>query len=342
MRQLLATFIQISDLHIGEIDPTSGNSALSRVATRLASNFSHLDGLLGHHSRGLEELADFVSNNKPSQGQFRLIVTGDMSRRGANTELALARQYLLGHIDLTPPHGNNVGLGLQPHELMCIPGNHDHWGGSWQPISGNPSNYQAYITHHATPYVDSMPLSNGRKVVFVGINSDRDVWSFGIKRFMAVGSFRNELKDAKLALPTNRHDDIRICLIHHSLSVRTRTLRMDKASRMALLNYLQAHKFNAVLTGHTHVFSLPTTPGGSAHAFEELRSGTTTQYDQVPPDWVTVTGSLPSRNWPANTLLRHQIWGTPGKTIWETQAYARFQGSGFMPLGFQHSCQLTV
>jgi hypothetical protein len=53
------TLVQISDLHIGELDPATGNAQISSLVRKAMVNSSWFDGVLGHHSRGLEHLAKF-------------------------------------------------------------------------------------------------------------------------------------------------------------------------------------------------------------------------------------------------------------------------------------------
>jgi hypothetical protein len=345
MTNLVATLVQISDLHIGQIDPRSGNATLNKNYIRMASSFKVLDGLLGHHAAGLEALDRFVAAEKAAAGQglFRVIVTGDLSRCGAQAELSLAKDYIFGQIDISPPLGNMLGLKLQAHEVIGIPGNHDQWGGNWQPIGGTPSHYAAHDRSQETPYTLRLPLTKERNLVLVGIDSDRNIWPWGIKRLLAVGSFKDELTDHKIAFGSNEVTDVRAFLVHHSLAVRTKTLRMEKSSRTSLERYLTANGFKVVLTGHTHAFSLPAKAGTSGQPFEELRCGSTTQHDQVPYNWVTLTGKAPTRtDWKQNTLLVHRIYEYPALMTWETQAYGRFDGAGFRSLGHQHFVQLVV
>lgn len=345
MPTLVATLVQVSDLHIGEIDPGSGNATLNKNFVRMASTFKVLDGLLGHHAGGLEALDRFIAAEKAAVGSglFRLVVTGDLSRCGAQAELALASDYIFGEVDISPPLRNMVGLRLQSDEVLCIPGNHDHWGGSWQPIGGTPSHYAAHDQSQATPYTLRLPLIQGRDLVIVGINSDRNIWPWGVKRLLAVGSFKDELTDRNVAFASNPVSDIRVLLVHHSLAVRTKTLRMEKSSRASLQRYLAANGFKLALTGHTHVFALPAQVGASGQPFEELRCGSSTQFDHVPYNWVTLTGKPPNKHdWTQNTLLVHRIFEHPGLMTWENQAYGRFEGAGFQPLGHQHSVRIVV
>lgn len=340
MAELLATFVQISDLHVGDIDPVYGNAKLDRKYIRVASSFRRLDGLLGHHGRGLDELATFVRGIRPEEGAFRVIVTGDLTRSGSISEQAMAKDYLLSTIDLNPPARNMVGLNLAPDELICIPGNHDQWGGSWHPLGSAPKGYQPPVAGQVAPFVIKVTLGNKREVSFVCFDSDDEVKVRSWKRFWAMGAFSGQLMNGAVQLPPNITAEVRIALIHHSWDVATRELKIEKNTKAALGRYMQANGIAAMLSGHTHLFRLP--PGAAGVPFHEIRCGSTTQHDVVPYNWVTITGKQPTRNWQRNTLLVHQLHGTPGQTTWTVQAYGRFTNAGFMPLGHQHSFTMVV
>jgi 3',5'-cyclic AMP phosphodiesterase CpdA len=119
-RKLLATFVHISDIHIGEIDPASSDAKTSRLAAQAYSNTPWLDGLLGHHGRALHELDDFIVGMRTKEPDLHLIVSGDMSRFGAPSELADARKYFKDEIDISPPNGNDVGLRFG-EQMLVIP-----------------------------------------------------------------------------------------------------------------------------------------------------------------------------------------------------------------------------
>ena len=336
---VLATFLQISDLHIGDIDPASGNATLSPAMVAMASNFQVFEGLLGHHAQGLADLAAFYKVIRPETGVFRLIVTGDLTRSGGVTEFQVARDFIHSQVDIKPPHGTNmVGLQLPADEVIAIPGNHDHWNGSTQPLGGRPSQYfnQGYS---ATPFIERIPLSNGRVVEFRGINSDSGVTPFSPSRMFALGKFQNELNQVQM--PANANRDIRMLLIHHSWQASGTTLRMTKASKSALTKFLVANGFRGMLTGHMHLFSVPTVGVPNSQPFEEFRCGSSTQHDSVPYNWRNWGWNHPNRKFPQNTVLVHRVIGGPGVTTWETETFGRFS-KGFKSLGAQHSFDFVV
>jgi hypothetical protein len=60
MPRPLATLLHISDLHIGILDPNTGDATISQAAQFGLDNFPIFDGLPGHHAAGLRALAEFV------------------------------------------------------------------------------------------------------------------------------------------------------------------------------------------------------------------------------------------------------------------------------------------
>jgi len=129
MSERLLTILQISDLHIGRIDPITGNAAVSNAGAFLFANFSWFDGVLGHHARGLQELETFYWDLVNAGENPLVIATGDLTRNGHSGDFQAANDFLGNFVDLNPPHGNFVGLGYSHWQEYSIPGNHDHWSG---------------------------------------------------------------------------------------------------------------------------------------------------------------------------------------------------------------------
>lgn len=69
----LATFMHISDLHFGNLDPSSLNAA-----NPWWMNFPIMDGFLGHSERAIFRLAHRFAELRKSE-QARLIITGDLT-----------------------------------------------------------------------------------------------------------------------------------------------------------------------------------------------------------------------------------------------------------------------
>lgn len=330
-RKLLATFVHISDIHIGEIDPGTGDAKTSWLAAQAYSNTPWLDGLLGHHGRALHELDDFVVDLKTKEPTVRLLVTGDLSRFGARSELRDARAYIEGEIDITPPHGNDVGLRLAGH-ILVIPGNHDHWGGTAGPGGVHGSRYKT-VFQKQVPFLHSVQLEKSKHIVFLGINSDANVYKLSAKRVLAIGAFQSQLQQLHAWLKTKRDDEFRILLIHHSWFQGGTTLRMDSASKGALEEFMVDNQVSAMLCGHSHHPLLNCFTANAARnssTVYELRCGSTTQHDAVPLKWKTLLQKRPRRNWQPNSLIVHRVYQDTDAMMWRSELHARGQG------GFAH------
>jgi hypothetical protein len=331
-RDRLATFLHISDLHFGKIDPATGDAEYSALATQTYSNFnSRFDGLLGHHGRALKELHAFAARLKKDEPDLRLIVSGDLSRCGDNHELRLARDYIEARIDITPPLNNLIGLRLG-ERARVIPGNHDQWGGTQSPFGSSPSTYGTQFPS-VLPSVQRIPLANGKSIAFIEVDSDADVQPLSWKRVFALGAFESQLKKLNW-LPAKSPDEVRVLLIHHSWD-QAPDLRMANGSKWTLGHFLHTHQISAMLCGHSHIPLLKTfqaRAGLHLRDVHELRSGSTTQLDVVPQHWKTWRNKLPAKpNWHANTLLVHRVYQRGAAMEWKTETYARGK-FGFKPL----------
>src|SRR3712207_5624414 len=118
----LATFVHISDLHFGSIDPNSGQVVYDAYAPSMWGRCSWFDGLLGHHYLALVQLRKVFDQIRRAENAG-LIVTGDLTSTGAPDQFDTAADYLISQ--LVPPRGNYVGLFVQRWRDLAIPGNHD-------------------------------------------------------------------------------------------------------------------------------------------------------------------------------------------------------------------------
>lgn len=332
--ELLATFVHISDLHIGEIDPTNGNATTPKGAGQIVKNLSAFDGLLGHQAQSLQELAAFCSGLKRQRIPFDVVVTGDYTRCGAGRELSLASRFLRSQIGL-PPLMRRVGLQLGTLPVG-IPGNHDHWGGASFPLSGATSLVSTIRVTPPTPYVHPPKrLNSHRTLVMAGIDSDADVKPIGLKRLQAIGSFQSQLGPLGAMLGANPGNEVRVLLVHHSWNHAGRLLRMDKGSKDALARFVTHYGIRIVLTGHTHAATMvPIGSGTGSHDAHEFCCGSTTQLDYIPFHWKTFMGGMPKeRPWNHNTLIVHRVFDAPAGIRWQSQIYRRSNHSGFQPQG---------
>lgn len=317
----VATFVQISDLHIGSIDPETQNAHVPSWLGQVP----WFDGLRGHDGASLVRLEKFFAEISERENA-QLIVTGDVTACGNDDEYDTARTFIGG--DLQPPKGEDLGLRVPNWSERAVPGNHDHWSGAPIIFGGPPP--QLWRTYKRTPYIlDPISLSNGFTLRFFGINTDADVRPVGLERLLAQGSFRSELtKIDNLFKVPQENREIRILLLHHSSRYRVSLrpeLRMISTSRDALYAFMAKLGISILLCGHTHIphleeFSIPYL--GVTHRVFEACCGATTILTCLPFDSTSITGTWPSRpKWIPNSLLVHRVTEVQGRAFWHTQIY---------------------
>jgi len=336
----MLTLVQVSDLHIGELDPATGNAQLSPAMVPIFANFTIFDGVLGHHALALEEL-DHVYWNELAAEKPYVIMTGDLTQIGRPTDFQTGAGFLASKIQLRSPNGAIVGLSRPNWVGFGIPGNHDHWPGL-PVIWGAPTaGLAACFGSNPTPFVRDLPLTNGRRLRLAGINTDADVNHKGHKRARAVGSFQSQLATLAGMLGRPTTDEVRVLLMHHSWLHRGWLLSIDRGSRGALHTFIQTYGIQVVMTGHTHSELVQHDASwGPARMLMESRCGTTCQADSVPWSWKTLLGAFPIRKWPKNTFLVHRLYKNAAGTTWESRVYVRDIANGFEPLKVSYQWQV--
>lgn len=317
----LATFVHISDLHFGELDPQTGGATLDAATEDWIAQRPWFDGYLGHSGAALRHLDQFFDTIQTDEGA-QLIVTGDLTTVGGAAEFDLARRYLEARSTFFPPL--QLGLGVKDYATRSIPGNHDHWPGrrATGPLDavmfgrpGRPSGFPG-----GCPDLTTVPLAAGARVVFVRVDSDADVHPKGSHRLFARGRFRSQLNGARALLRTPPDSrEVRVLLVHHSPSCGTFHLGMSRGMRSELESFLADTDTRVLLTGHVHEAQAdPRVPASGRYL--EARCGTTTQLDVIPPGWRK--RSVPP---PSNTLLVHRLTErTPGGAMdWSVETYVR-------------------
>lgn len=325
---ILARFVQISDLHVGELDPSTDDATLDAHTEQWLQWFPWFDGYLGHGGDALRHLDSFFSS-RTSAPRPGLIVTGDLSTVGAPHELTLAHSFLTGFGTL--PTGSKLGLNVPDVFERSVLGNHDHWSGRraqhpLDPVMFGSSKAASSLPSTGHPILSKpWKLKAGLQLQFIRLNSDADVPSYSLHRLFARGRFDSELAPAIKALGVPRRDEIRVLLMHHSPSHQGLRLGISKRMRTALDSFIANVGVRVVLSGHTH------SPGGEVRLIQgvpvlEARCGTTTQRDTVPDSWTR------RKKKPVNTLLVHTLQEQPsGSITWKVETYVR-TSLGFKPL----------
>lgn len=336
--RVLMTLLQVSDLHIGPIDPAgTGNATVLPAVGKALSSVPHADGLIGHGAGGLRDLAAFVRRLPPMPGvPQQLLVTGDFTRCGALAELALANEYFRGALQLGAT-GTPVGL-RSPRDPLSVPGNHDQWGGRNVPLSGARKRFDSAPFARPFPQRDAIALPEGNRLELLQIDSDADVPPASLARVLARGHFRSQLAALRAMLKAQppRSDDLCVLVVHHSYSHVGSSLRMQHRSRVELLRLLRDFRIRLMLSGHTHVsdrFEIRDQDGTLvAH---ELCCGSTAQLDYLPPEWHALLTRQAARYPKPNSLLLHRlVRESSGRLVWTARPHYRSHTLGFRDIGY--------
>jgi hypothetical protein len=323
-RNRLATFVQASDLHFGDIDPVTFQPTYPPWMVSLWTWAPFLEGLAGHEYDALRDLASFFAAFKNSD-QARLLMTGDLTSSGSSTQFAAGDDYLRDV--LVPPQGSYFGLGEADWRDRGIPGNHDHWPGTFFSWRGPLPPVRNWLNTFPAIADPPLPLTPRVGLRFLRLATDADVFPLTPARLLARGEFTSQLLQLDSKLPDQAPDEIRVLLLHHSYEHQGLTLEMNPASRALLEDFLFKKNIPVILTGHTHepLVRRLTTAG---HPFLEGRCGTTTQADQVPLGW---PWRGQSRTLTVQTLLVHRLFQeNDGTIVWHAETYRRHKFQGFV------------
>jgi hypothetical protein len=339
---VLATFLHISDLHIGHrFKPSGGLEPVAPLPSRLHKAGG---GLLGHHNKALDDLDALyreLGKATPADGPSKatVVTTGDLTQDGHLEQIALAEQFL--GAKLTPPH---AAIGLNQASLahikrpdaswrdLAIPGNHDHWPGPdmllW-PITVPYGSTAMDITgKFACPGWLDYPLEKhegGKFIQFIRINTDSDVASHSGDRFWARGAFESQLDQMRKDLKTRPANCFRVLLMHHSPSEPKGgwfcATDVTEPSLTKLNALLEDFQIAVILSGHRHEHHCCLWPAGKWTTLE-ARCGSTTQRE-----WVSLVFRKPYRCC-TNSLMVHRVVEEEGCLWWKT--YIRTSDTGYL------------
>ena len=328
--QVLLNLLHISDLHFGDMPQ------LTAELPRLIK-CPLFDGQLGHHYRACSALHDFYKRLWDSDPRCQVIVTGDITASGAETQFDWAHVYL-GAPTGTPNFG--LGLGLPNWPDISISGNHDQWPGT-NGIFGRPTaGLKKYFKQQFPIVAPLLGIGRGLALRFLFIDTDADVWPFGTDRLFARGDFVSQLIALGKKIPQSAPDEIRILVMHHSLmpespdpAVTTpqRRMAITSGTRKVLDNFLVDYGIKIVLSGHLHVPRLTryrASNGIEATTVLEARCGTTTQRDEFPYELVE---QIPAdRRLPPNTLIVHTVLERSSSVVWRSEIFWRNRTGRFV------------
>lgn len=318
----LATFMHISDLHFGILDLSTLNAA-----NAWWMRFPILDGFLGHSERAIFRLDQRFAELKKTE-QARLIITGDLTTCGKDSEFQLFDDYAGANPSVSIL--NYMGLRNPGWKTTAIPGNHDYWPGTIK-ILGSPSGMVYRIFNDLPRISPLLSIGNGYQIRFVWINSDVDVGHRSTHRGLARGGCVSHCENLEPDMPARVDGEIRVLCMHHSPTYQGNlqslwSLEMDQASRDRVAKFIVDHRISVVLCGHLHSPpyvhpELAVSKGGQVN-FLEARCGSTSQIkpSELPPPVRRILRSLrilPKER--TNTLLVHRIIENNGCVDWQTE-----------------------
>src|SRR6516162_3805141 len=143
----VATIVQISDLHFGDIN-SRGEVIYDGGMETLWTLLPTFRGLAGHQYEALPHLQQFFDRIKQEDPNVCLFITGDLTSTGKISQFNTVERFVCGRL---PPEQGFTGLDTgpwlelamsgdrSPHRNQAIPGNHDHWPGSYRALGPPPS-----------------------------------------------------------------------------------------------------------------------------------------------------------------------------------------------------------
>lgn len=303
----MIVLMHVSDLHIGGKMEWVGSMA-DRQPDRQVTRWPHFRG---HDERVAADLSTECGYLGRLHPQLRVLVTGDLTRKGKGGEFGLAHRFIHASWRLGPFNPIRPGLRMGGELALTIPGNHDFWDG----LVCNPKLNRPVLEPHFWPLpwlhvVEDRP--ERLEVHLVGLDSCSGLRGLSLSQAAAKGAVAaDQLTEAGklLALELARarvrgNAVLRVVLVHHPPHC------LNYPARVEILRWLDHHKVAVILTGHTHarLVPKPAQPG----PFFELRCGTTLQAG-------TAT-HLPGSQ--ANHFFLHGVRArAPGHVDWRTVEY---------------------
>jgi hypothetical protein len=333
--------LHCSDVHFGEIP---ANNQFHRLWPMKNQNAHDLQLCLGLKP-ALEDVRDLTG--LPDSEEIRIIVSGDLTATGGDKEFLVGHSFLRSHYRVQrEPTSDVTGFDIRANRkgddlpLRVVPGNHDHWWGSKWMWGNNPNIRGSHFRD--TPWL--IPWQSGALVLEVGgldscagvdpkQRNKRQIGKLDLSTGGEVERLKGLLRDSdKAGLPKGAKARVRTIVVHHSLAYAGGlwgALKLDDASKRALLELAEEFRMAAYLTGHTHDFffdpPFDTLPNGSGKV-HELRSASTLQGPHGRH------GPEPPGFW------AHKIWLDGGQARWTSWRYYWNGASRFEPKDRKKPC----
>jgi len=272
----------------------------------------------GHDPRILERFFEFVHRHPADDRPKWLIVTGDITARGSESDLQMYLTYR--DVGYAP---DATGLRYDPlrakfDTLIDLPGNHDYWNGILLNPKLNPRVQRQYF-----PDASTTTWETGRHLIAVHrLCSTRG--ASGKEQFAAVGAFRqDDLQHTADAIDAVNVDaqqanlaPFHLIATHHSPAYGSPNSQgLSWKALLDLARLVRRGPVSGILSGHVHTRTI-VHAGAGGPACAEVRCASTMQIDTA--NWTARWNPPPPRE-----FLVHEVDDDmPGPPTWSVTAWA--------------------
>jgi len=241
------TIFHISDLHFGE-----KVSGIDESHSLLDKN---IKGLEGHDIKIWIAFKNHIlSRIKQTSNEFRICVTGDLSRVGRIESFHVASELFFD--GMKSKFSDEFGLNIEREKFIIIPGNHDSYDDSIHKRN-NLRTFNGIFHSSSVEYpIPQTVTVNNTNFIFLPIDSTYKKNGVSLIKKLGKGIVeKNQFERIKGYLLNNfEGKSFKILLLHHSPiivdSQHKRSLMLDKSQ--VTLDSIVKNKIDIVLCGHLH------------------------------------------------------------------------------------------
>lgn len=245
----MLTIFHISDLHFGESASRSSSDPKTQISQK------NINGITGHDIKIWIALKNhLLSRIKQTKNEYRICVTGDLSRIGSIDSYNVASDLFFNESE--SDISKEFGLRIDKDKFIVVPGNHDSYDTSLHKLN----NLRTFngIFHSTTEDYPIPKIVNVDETNFIFLTVDSTYKKNGVSLLKKLGrGFVSEIQLERIRgffLNPTTQKTVRILLLHHSPIIldgqRNRNLMLDKSQN--ILEAIVKNKIDIVLCGHLH------------------------------------------------------------------------------------------
>jgi hypothetical protein len=280
-------------------------------------------GLCAHDSGACRALSNTMQLLRAEAQRGLLLVAGNLTASGTQSEFATALTYLRGMWRTSWLYG--LGLARAVDDVYAVPGTRDHLHTCSSGLPNLAIHNPYFPSSNGRSYWFSSIVCHGIQLQLIGLDSSEsrtNLWlTQGRIDPKALTQLATSIGNANVQAQGRNLAPVRVVMLNHSALASDPGDRLDLPSQDALDDFVTANKIHFVLTGHEgqpHVPRMdPGAAGGIAPNNVELRAGITLQHR---------LGGV------GNTFLFHTIENDGTKLApqprWKTRCYQRVNASG--------------